>query len=68
MVAPGTGLVLGLGARAGASEADLLAAIGTALSDPAAAQGAFAAAQASGSAQIQILRDGKRLTLTVPLR
>lgn len=41
---------------------------GTALSDPAAAQGAFAAAQSSGSAQIQILRDGKRLTLTVPLR
>ena len=41
---------------------------GTSLSDPAAAQGAFAAAQASGSAQIQILRDGKRLTLTVPLR
>lgn len=41
---------------------------GTPLSDPAAAQGAFAAAQASGTAQIQILRDGKRLTLTVPLR
>ena len=41
---------------------------GTALSDPAAAQGALAAAQASGSAQIQILRDGKPLTLTVPLR
>lgn len=41
---------------------------GTALSDPAAAQGAMAAAQASGSAQLQILRDGKRLTLTVPLR
>ncbi|RZM11338.1 MAG: PDZ domain-containing protein, partial [Sphingomonas sp.] len=41
---------------------------GTPLSDPAAAQGAFAAAQASGNAQVQILRDGKRLTLTVPLR
>ncbi|NYT42059.1 signaling protein [Sphingomonas sp. R-74633] len=41
---------------------------GTSLADPAAAQGAFAAAQASGSAQIQILRDGKRMTLTVPLR
>ncbi len=41
---------------------------GTPLSDTTAAQGAFAAAQASGSAQIQILRDGKRLTLTVPLR
>ncbi len=41
---------------------------GTSLSDPAAAQGAFAAAQANGTAQIQILRDGKRITLTVPLR
>ncbi|WHU04715.1 type II secretion system protein N [Sphingomonas sp. NIBR02145] len=41
---------------------------GTSLSDPAAAQGAFAAAQANGNAQIQILRDGKRITLTVPLR
>lgn len=41
---------------------------GTSLSDPTAAQGAFAAAQASGSAQIQVLRDGKRLTLTLPLR
>lgn len=41
---------------------------GTPLGDPAAAQGAFATAQASGSAQVQILRDGKRLTLTVPLR
>ena len=33
-----------------------------------AANAAFASAQASGTAQIQILRDGKRLTLTVPLR
>jgi len=41
---------------------------GTSLSDPAAANAAFASAQASGTAQIQILRDGKRLTLTVPLR
>lgn len=41
---------------------------GTPLGDPATAQSTFAAAQASGSAQIQILRDGKRITLTVPLR
>ncbi|MET0309960.1 MAG: type II secretion system protein N [Sphingomonas sp.] len=41
---------------------------GTPLSDPQAANAAFAAAQSSGMAQIQILRDGKRLTLTVPLR
>ncbi|HEX8302628.1 type II secretion system protein N [Sphingomonas sp.] len=41
---------------------------GTPLSDTSAATGAFAAAQASGSAQVQILRDGKRITLTVSLR
>jgi general secretion pathway protein C len=41
---------------------------GTSLNDPAAANAAFASAQASGTAQIQILRDGRRLTLTVPLR
>ena len=41
---------------------------GTSLSDQTAANAAFAAAQSSGSAQIQILRDGKRITLTVPLR
>jgi general secretion pathway protein C len=41
---------------------------GTPLNDPQAANAAFAAAQSNGSAQIQILRDGKRLTLTVPLR
>ncbi|RYY29490.1 MAG: signaling protein [Sphingomonadales bacterium] len=41
---------------------------GTALTDPSAANGAFAAAQSSGSAQVQILRNGKPLTLTVPLR
>lgn len=41
---------------------------GTPLNDPQAANAAFAAAQASGSAQIQILRDGKRMSLTVPLR
>jgi general secretion pathway protein C len=41
---------------------------GTALSDQSAAQSALSAAQSSGSAQIQVLRDGKRVTLTVPLR
>lgn len=39
---------------------------GTALGDPQAAQAAFAAAQASGSAQITIMRDGKPITLTLP--
>lgn len=41
---------------------------GTQMTDTQAANAAFAAAQASGSAQIQILRDGRRITLTVPLR
>lgn len=41
---------------------------GTSLTDTQAANAAFAAAQASGSAQVQILRDGRRITLTVPLR
>jgi len=41
---------------------------GTALTDTQAANAAFAAAQASGTAQVQILRDGRRITLTVPLR
>lgn len=41
---------------------------GTPLSDTQAANAAFAAAQQSGSAQVQILRDGRRISLTVPLR
>lgn len=41
---------------------------GQALGRGAADQAAFAAAQASGNAQIQVLRDGKPMTLTVPLR
>jgi general secretion pathway protein C len=46
----------------------LMSVNGTALSDPNAAGAAFTAAQSSGSATIQVIRDGKRLTLTVPLR
>lgn len=41
---------------------------GTPLTDTQAANAAFAGAQQSGSAQVQILRDGRRITLTVPLR
>jgi general secretion pathway protein C len=41
---------------------------GQALGRGASDQAAFAAAQASGTAQIQVLRDGKPMTLTVPLR
>jgi general secretion pathway protein C len=41
---------------------------GTPMSDPTAAQAALTAAQSSGLATLQVLRDGKRMTLTVPLR
>ena len=46
----------------------LMSVNGTALSDQNAAGAAYAAAQQAGSATLQIMRDGKRLTLTVPLR
>lgn len=63
------GYRIGANGPPGMAAGDIIQSVnGTALSDPAAANSAFAAAQASGSAQIQILRDGKRLTLTVPLR
>lgn len=41
---------------------------GTQLANSDAARSAFAAAQQAGNAQIQIVRDGKRVTLTVPIR
>lgn len=63
------GYRIGANGPPGMQSGDLIQSVnGTQLSDPSAAQGAFAAAQASGSAQVQILRDGKRITLTVPLR
>lgn len=63
------GYRIGNAAAPGLAAGDILTSVnGTALSDPNAAAAAFTAAQASGSATIQIIRDGKRLTLTVPLR
>ncbi|WP_213982715.1 type II secretion system protein N [Sphingomonas sp. dw_22] len=63
------GYRIGDNAPSGMMAGDVIQSVnGTPLSDPQAANAAFAAAQSSGSAQIQILRDGKRLTLTVPLR
>lgn len=41
---------------------------GTALSDPATAAAALRAAQANGSAQVTVVRNGQSMTLTVPLR
>ncbi len=63
------GFRVGANGPPGMAAGDVIQSVnGTPLNDATAAQSAFAAAQASGSAQIQILRDGKRLTLTVPLR
>jgi len=63
------GYRIGNAAAPGLNAGDILLSVnGTPLSDPTAASAAFTAAQASGSATIQILRDGKRMTLTVPLR
>ena len=63
------GYRIGSSPAPGLNAGDILMSVnGTPLSDPNAASAAFTAAQASGSATIQILRDGKRMTLTVPLR
>lgn len=63
------GYRIGTASAPGLNAGDILLSVnGTPLSDPNAASAAFAAAQASGSATVQILRDGKRMTLTVPLR
>jgi general secretion pathway protein C len=63
------GYRIGNAAVPGLVAGDILMSVnGTGLSDPNAAGAAFTAAQASGSATIQVIRDGKRLTLTVPLR
>lgn len=63
------GYRIGNAAVPGLAAGDILTAVnGSSLSDPNAAGAAFTAAQASGSATIQVIRDGKRLTLTVPLR
>lgn len=63
------GYRIGTAAAPGLNAGDILLSVnGTALNDPQAAGAAFNAAQQSGSATIQVLRDGKRMTLTVPLR
>lgn len=63
------GYRIGNAAIPGLAAGDVLTSVnGSPLSDPNAAGAAFTAAQSSGSATIQVLRNGKRLTLTVPLR
>lgn len=63
------GYAVGENAPPGLRAGDVVQSLnGQPLGKGAADQAAFAAAQASGSAQIQVLRDGKPVTLTVPLR
>jgi general secretion pathway protein C len=63
------GYKIGSNAPPGLSAGDVILSLnGTPLTDPAAAGAAYAGAQANGSATIQILRDGKRLTLSLPIR
>lgn len=63
------GLRIGAGAPGGLRQGDVIQSVnGQSLSDPAAAQGAMAAAQASGAARVDIIRNGQRVTLTVPTR
>lgn len=63
------GLRIGAGAPGGLRQGDVIQSVnGQSLSDPAAAQGALAAAQASGAARVDIVRNGQRVTLTVPTR
>lgn len=67
--APGGGLQVGASAPPGLSPGDVITSInGTPVTSQASAAAAITAAQASGSAQIQITRDGKPVTLTVPTR
>lgn len=67
--APGGGLQVGANAPPGLQTGDVITSInGTSISSQASAASALAAAQQRGSAQIQITRDGKPVTLTVPTR
>ncbi|MCP3728801.1 PDZ domain-containing protein [Sphingomonas sp. MG17] len=67
--APGGGLQVGANAPPGLRPGDVITSInGTPVTSQASAATALAAAQASGSAQVQITRDGKPVTLTVPTR
>ncbi len=63
------GFRIGANGPPGMQPGDVITSVnGTQMTDTQAANAAFAAAQAAGSATIQILRDGRRITLTVPLR
>jgi general secretion pathway protein C len=67
--APGGGLLVGASAPPGLRQGDVVTSInGTPVTSQASAAAALAAAQASGQAQVQITRDGRPVTLTVPTR
>lgn len=67
--APGGGMQVGANAPPGLQSGDVITSIGgTPLTSPASAASAFAAAQGRGSVQVQITRDGKPVTLTIPTR
>lgn len=63
------GYRIGIGAPAGLQQGDVIQQLnGTPLTAPDAARAAIAGAQASGTAQIQILRNGRSVTVSVPMR
>lgn len=63
------GYRIGANAPPGLQQGDVLQQLnGTPLTTPDAARAAISGAQASGTAQIQIMRDGRPVTLTVPIR
>lgn len=67
--APGGGLQVGAAPPPGLRQGDIITSVnGRPIVSQASAASALAAAQSSGSAQIQITRDGKPVTLTVPTR
>lgn len=67
--APGGGLQVGASPPPGLQQGDVITSVnGQAITSQASAATALAAAQQRGSAQIQITRDGKPVTLTVPTR
>ena len=62
------GFAVGSAAPPGMRPGDVIQSInGASLSSPAAAESALAAAVESGQAQVNILRDGKQITITIPL-
>lgn len=63
------GMQIGANAPPGLQQGDVITSVnGRAINTQAQAANALAAAQSAGSAQIQITRDGKPVTLTVPTR